>query len=45
VETTRTCRLSAVRVVPPKTGSYFAIVTVVKSSQERTGWALVYAYK
>jgi len=45
VETSRTGRLSAVRVVPPKTGSYFAIVTVVKSPQERTGWALVYAYK
>ena len=45
VETTRNGRLSAVRVVPTKTGSYFAIVTVVKSPQERTGWALVYAYK
>lgn len=44
VETTRAGRLSAVRVVPTKTGSYFAIVTVVKSPQERTGWALVYAY-
>ena len=45
VETTRNGRLSAVRVVPTKTGSYFAIVTVVKSPQERTGWAVVYAYQ
>ncbi len=45
VETTRAGRLSAVRVEPQRTGTYYAIVTVHKSSQERTGWALVYAYK
>jgi len=44
-ETTHSGRLTAVRVVPQKTGSYYAIITVHKSSQERTGWALVYAYK
>lgn len=38
-------RLTAVRVVPRRTGSYFAIVTVLKSPEERTGWALVYAYR
>jgi len=27
------------------TGTYYAIVTVHKSPVERTGWALVYAYK
>lgn len=45
VETTRAGRLSAVRVEPPRTGTYYAIVTVHKSPKERTGWALVYAYK
>ncbi len=45
VETTRAGRLSAVRVEPQRTGTYYAIVTVHKSPQERTGWALVYAYK
>lgn len=44
-EVTHSGKLTTVRVVPPKTGSYFAIITVVKSPQERTGWAVVYAYK
>jgi len=38
-------RFAGARVVPTKTGSYFAIITVEKSPQERTGWAVVYAYK
>ena len=33
------------RVVPQKTGTYYAIITVEKSPKERTGWAVVYAYK
>jgi hypothetical protein len=45
VETTRAGRLSSVRVEPQRTGTYYAIVTVHKSTEERTGWALVYAYK
>ena len=44
-ESTRPGRLVAAKVVPRKTGTYFAIVTVHKSPEERTGWALVYAYK
>ncbi|MFY8269158.1 MAG: hypothetical protein ACOVLK_07145 [Terrimicrobiaceae bacterium] len=44
-ESTRAGRLTSVRVTPPRTGSYYAIVTVHKSPEERTGWALVYAYK
>ncbi len=44
-ETTKPGRLTAVRIVPEKTGTYYAIVTVHKSPEERTGWALVYAYK
>ncbi len=38
-------RMTAVRIVPERTGSYYAIVTVHKSPEERTGWALVYAYR
>jgi hypothetical protein len=33
------------RVIPQKTGTYYAIVTVEKSPAERTNWALVYGYK
>jgi len=38
-------RFAAARVVPPKTGTYYAIITVEKSPKERTGWGVVYAYK
>lgn len=38
-------RFAGARIAPEKTGTYYAIVTVEKSPQERTGWALVYAYK
>ncbi len=38
-------RFAGVKVVPDKTGTYYAIVTVEKSPQERTAWALVYGYK
>ena len=38
-------RFSGVKVVPTKTGSYYAIITVEKSPQERSHWALVYGYK
>ncbi|MCX6969204.1 MAG: hypothetical protein NTV93_03495 [Verrucomicrobia bacterium] len=38
-------RLAGALVVPQKTGTYYAIITVDKSPQERTGWAVVYAYK
>jgi len=44
-EASRPGRLVAAKVTPKKTGTYFAIVTVHKSPEERTGWALVYAYK
>ena len=37
--------LAAARVVPQKTGTYYAIITVEKSPKERTGWGVVYAYK
>jgi hypothetical protein len=38
-------RFAGARIVPAKTGTYYAIITVDKSPQERTGWAVVYAYK
>lgn len=36
---------AATRFRPPSTGSYYLIVQVEKSPDERTHWALVYAYK
>lgn len=33
------------RVVPKKTGSYYLIVEVEKSTEERTHWALAYGFK
>ena len=38
-------RFSGAYIVPPKTGTYWAIVTIEKSSKDRTGWALVYGFK
>ncbi|MFV0416203.1 MAG: hypothetical protein ACK5NG_07530 [Chthoniobacterales bacterium] len=32
-------------VTPSKTGTYWAIITVEKSPDERTPWALVYGFK
>ena len=38
-------RFAGVKVVPTRTGTYYAIVTVEKSPEERSHWALVYGYK
>ena len=38
-------RFAGAKITPAKTGTYYAIVTVEKSSQERSNWALVYGYK
>ncbi len=38
-------RFAGAKVTPTKTGTYYAIVTVEKSSEERSNWALVYGYK
>lgn len=38
-------RFAGAKVIPQKTGTYYAIVTVEKSPKERTTWALVYGYK
>ncbi|MCS7008880.1 MAG: hypothetical protein N2035_03850 [Chthoniobacterales bacterium] len=32
-------------VAPPKTGAYWAIISVERSPAERTAWALVYGYR
>ena len=44
-DTSRPGYLVTTKVLPKKTGTYYAIVTVHKSPVERTGWALVYGYK
>jgi hypothetical protein len=44
-ETFQKGRFSGAKVVPDKTGTYYAIVTVEKSPSERSNWALVYGYK
>jgi hypothetical protein len=36
---------TAVRIIPKRTSNYFLIVEVAKSPEERTSWAMVYAYK
>lgn len=38
-------RFAAAHVVPQTTGSYFIIVTVEESPEERTAWALVYGFR
>jgi hypothetical protein len=36
---------AGVRVAPKATGTYFAIVRILKSPEDRTPWALVYGYR
>jgi hypothetical protein len=38
-------RMAAARVIPKSTGSYYLIVQVEKSPQERTHWALAYGFR
>jgi hypothetical protein len=38
-------RFAGAKITPNKTGAYYAIVTVEKSPQERSNWALIYGYK
>ena len=37
--------LAGAHVIPKATGSYFIIVSVEESSEERTHWALVYGFR
>jgi hypothetical protein len=36
---------AAARVIPKSTGSYYLIVEIEKSDQERTHWALAYGFR
>jgi hypothetical protein len=45
VEAKQGTRFATARVVPKKTGSYYLIVEVEKSPEERTHWALAYGFK
>jgi hypothetical protein len=38
-------RFAAARVIAPATGTYYIVAEVTSSPQERTSWAMVYAYK
>lgn len=38
-------RFAGARVSPKTTGTFFAIVQILKSPEDRTPWALVYGYK
>jgi hypothetical protein len=38
-------RFAGAKITPNKTGAYYAIVTVEKSPQERSNWALIYGYR
>jgi hypothetical protein len=38
-------RFAAAEVVAPATGTYYIVAEVNSSPQERTSWAMVYAYK
>lgn len=38
-------RFAGARISPKYTGTYFAIVQILKSPEDRTPWALVYGYK
>ncbi|MDP9291203.1 MAG: hypothetical protein M3O82_02430 [Verrucomicrobiota bacterium] len=37
--------LAAARVIPKTTGSYYLIVEIEKSTEERTHWALAYGFR
>lgn len=38
-------QFAAAHIVPQSTGSYFIIVTIEESADERTHWALVYGFR
>ena len=45
VEAWQKPHFAAARVVPKKTGSYYLIVEIEKSSVERTSWSLAYGFR
>lgn len=44
-DSTKKPHMAAARVVPKKTGSYYLIVEVEKSPEERTTWSLAYGFR
>ena len=38
-------RVTGIRVVPPTTGSYYVVIEVLGSPEERTGWAVIYGFR
>jgi hypothetical protein len=45
VEHVQKAHFAAVRVIPKTTGTYYLIVEIEKSNQERTHWALAYGFR
>jgi hypothetical protein len=45
VESWQKGQLSAARVVPKRTGTYYVIVEIEKSSRERTHWGMAYGFR
>jgi hypothetical protein len=45
VESWQKGQLSAARVVPKRTGAYYVIVEIEKSSKERTHWGMAYGFR
>ncbi len=45
VEHFRRGNLAGARIVPTKTGTYYIVVTVEASREERTAWGLAYGYR
>ena len=45
VESWQKQHFAAARVVPKRSGSYYLIVEIEKSDQERTQWALAYGFR
>ena len=45
VESWQKDRKAACRVIPKRTGTYYLIVEVEKSSAERTFWSLAYGFR
>lgn len=45
VEHWQKTRMAAARVLPKSSGSYYLIVEIEKSSEERTHWALAYGFR
>lgn len=36
---------AGIRVVPPTTGTYYVVIEILGSPEERTGWAVIYGFR